>query len=86
MSKRKIDREAADPTTADLEALSLTVGRVLPPLLQSGDHVALARWTQVRGWIDNALDGEVSPDLATIDLAVAYLADLAGKLGQDTHK
>lgn len=79
MSRRKTNREATGATTADLEALSVTVGKVLPRLLVTGDAIALVRWSQVRSWVDNALDGEPSPDLASIDLAVAYLADLAGQ-------
>lgn len=82
MTTRNTSRTNADATTADLEALSVTLGQVLPRLLVTGDAVALVRWSQVRSWIDNALDGEPSPDLATIDLAVAYLADLAGQRGR----
>jgi hypothetical protein len=70
----------SDATALDLQAHSVALAKMLPALLFCRDRLALVRWCQVRSWIDNALDGETGPDLATIDLAVAYLSERA--LGQ----
>lgn len=76
MSQRKA-APSTDARAADLNAYSATLATMLPALLLGRDWAALTRWGQVRSWVDNALDGELSPDLTIIDLAVAYLAERA---------
>jgi hypothetical protein len=77
VSRRLIAPANSDATALDLQAHSEALARVLPALLFRRDWIALVRWCKVRSWIDNSLDGETSPDLLTIELAVAYLTERA---------
>lgn len=81
MTKRPVFK-TSDAVTMDLQAYSRTLTGLLPVLLFSRDRDALTRWSTVRSWIDNGLAGDASPDLATIDLAIAYLAER----GTDAHQ
>jgi hypothetical protein len=77
MSRRKLLAKSESAQSLDLQAFHETLGRLLPALLFSRDGEALVRWSKVRSWIDNALAGEASPELQTIDLAIAYLIERA---------
>lgn len=78
MTSRRLDPKSADATALDLHHYSLTLTRLLSALLFSRDRDALRRWCAVRSWVDNALDGEESLDLLTLEIVVADLVDHAG--------
>lgn len=67
--------KGVDAVTLDLRTYSKTLTSVLPTLLFSRDREALTRWATVRSWVDNSLAGDAAPDLTTIAIAVAYLAE-----------
>ena len=77
MSRRAPAPAHSDATALDLQAHSAALAKILPALLSRRDWIALVRWCKVRSWVDNALDSETGPDVATIDLAVAYLNERA---------
>jgi hypothetical protein len=80
--KRRVAVPAhSNATVLDLRSHSEALAKMLPALLFRRDRPALMRWCQVRSWVDNALDGETGPDVATIDLAVAYLSERASGRG-----
>jgi len=61
----------------DLQVLSSALSGMLLSLLMSRNSEALVRWCKVRTWIDNAIDGEPTPDMLSLELAVQYLAQEA---------
>ena len=73
--------KAADAVAQDLRAFDRTLASVLPALLGSRDREALLRWCKTRTWVDNAIAGDSAPDLLTVEIAVAYLAERATGMG-----
>lgn len=64
----------ADAIALDLHAFADTLASLLPTLLFTRDRDSLVRWCRARSWVDNALSGELVPDLPALAVAVGSLA------------
>ena len=75
MSRRLHFPASPSEGALDLIAFDNSLSQLLPQLLFMRDREVLTRWCKTRSWVDNAMEGEPSVDLAVIDIAIAYLAE-----------
>ncbi len=74
MSRRARLPDTADATALDLQDCGDALAGLLPTLLFTRDRDSLVRWCRARSWVDNALSGELRPDLPALAVAVGSLA------------
>ncbi len=77
MTRRGLPARGTSATVLTLREFDLGLRQLLLDLLFARDAEALVRWCKVRSWIDNALAGDAAPELATMELAMAYLEERA---------